>query len=523
MISIKTEDRKKRSSFFVKWMNSSLRNRLIVYSIIPAGLQLLLSVYLFFEFNRFEKLAEHETLTKELIGRTNWVQTLLLSTSLSWVEYLVSNDTKYAESMQNLRKSASEQLVALQEVVELYSRHNIGDVTNLTQSIRNYTAVILPPTKVENDEAANLSDEEKIALMKERLLSPSLQTAARQFHIARQKLLSSQRNSFKLNHIDATPENRTVLKYIVIALMATGIGTSGIFILAYSLYVQRRLNILKENTIRIAQGEELPECTSGSDELAAVDRAMHRMDSELKEAAKREQEIMQLKQHLMDMVAHDLRTPLTNLSAVLEILLDDDENPASEFQTQMYRRGQNSIKRMMTLTNDLLLLDKADAGMLQIQPEQTNLMEIIQSCIGLVEQIAGARKVKIERQGTCGQLVADENRLEQVLVNLLTNAIKFSPSDSTVSIATDDLGDRYEIKVSDEGRGIPPEQVPYVFDRFRQVTAADSAEGRGAGLGLAICKAIVELHNGQISCHSEVGKGTVFNIILPKEPANIVS
>jgi signal transduction histidine kinase len=170
---------------------------------------------------------------------------------------------------------------------------------------------------------------------------------------------------------------------------------------------------------------------------------------------------------------------------------------------------------MTTLINDLLDMDRLEAGMLVLNKSNISLSTSFDQAIHSVKPIADKRDVEIVVVPSDVTVLADPDRVIQVLVNLLSNAVKFSAQGGKVTLSALGTTSGVEISVADEGRGIPPNMLDSIFDRFRQVRASDAQESRGTGLGLAICKALVELHGGTILVRSEIGKGSVFTFTLP--------
>ncbi|MBI2810966.1 MAG: ATP-binding protein, partial [Candidatus Melainabacteria bacterium] len=155
-----------------------------------------------------------------------------------------------------------------------------------------------------------------------------------------------------------------------------------------------------------------------------------------------------------------------------------------------------------------------EAGTIEIEPENISLSSVLEKSISAVTIFAEQHHVKVESVPTDLRLYADSNRLVQVLVNLLSNAIKFSPPNSVVKLSVNQSQTDVEIAVADSGPGIPPNQAEAIFEAYRQVQGQDVKKG-GTGLGLTICKSIIEAHSGQIGVASELGKGSVFWLRLP--------
>jgi PAS domain S-box-containing protein len=225
--------------------------------------------------------------------------------------------------------------------------------------------------------------------------------------------------------------------------------------------------------------------------------------------------IKKMRQDFVSMVHSQLKEPLTEVGGYLSRLGLGAAAVSSKADTATKQMQQN-IERLIVLLNDLFDLDKLEAGKIDIDPAMASLSTIFERSVNAVGMFAQKHQVQLQVAECQLELFVDANRLVQVLVNLLSNAIKFSPPGSVVSIATRLSPSYVEIGVIDHGRGIPQSHVESIFEAYRQVEIADGQAKGGTGLGLAICKAIVEAHQGKIGVDSEVGKGSVFWLKLPR-------
>lgn len=226
-------------------------------------------------------------------------------------------------------------------------------------------------------------------------------------------------------------------------------------------------------------------------------------------------EIERLKQEFVSMVSHDLRTPLTSVQGTLSLLEEGLYGELTETGVKRVGTAVTSIDRLINLINDLLDIEKLEAGKLAMDPKSTSATEIIERSVESVRGFAEQHGVLLEALPSDLHVLADCDRLVQVLVNLLSNAIKFSPEGATVTVAALRQDKFAEFTVADRGRGIPPSHVEAIFERFKQVKSADGARKKGTGLGLAISKAIAEAHGGTIGVKSEEGKGSTFWFRIP--------
>ncbi|CAN5583912.1 hypothetical protein BH10CYA1_BH10CYA1_22890 [soil metagenome] len=219
-----------------------------------------------------------------------------------------------------------------------------------------------------------------------------------------------------------------------------------------------------------------------------------------------------LRQELVHMVTHDLRTPLTTLGHIFEILINRRETETEERKAHYLEVGERSVNRLALLVNDLLDMEKIRSGQMSIDFTACLLDKNFSVCSDSVAAIAEAKGVKLNMHPT--RLIAngDGDKIDRILINLVGNAIKFSPKDRTIDVTASAENDMIKIAVKDQGKGIPPEEIEKIFERFHQV---HGTEEKGSGLGLTICRAFVEVHGGRIWAESKVGEGTSFCFTLP--------
>lgn len=234
-------------------------------------------------------------------------------------------------------------------------------------------------------------------------------------------------------------------------------------------------------------------------------------------------EVERLKRDFVAMVSHDLRSPLTSVHGSLTLLSAGALGDLSDEAQEVVQTAESEVERLTNLVADLLDVARIEAGKLEVHPTRTQLMPIIRRSIASVGNLAARAGVEIDCEQATPVVMADSDRIVQVMVNLLSNAIKFSPPQTKVSVTARDLNDWVEVRVEDHGRGIPAEHLDAIFQRFHQVESEEDTKKGGTGLGLPICKTIVENHGGQIGVESEVGKGSTFWFRLKKSPDTLAA
>lgn len=232
--------------------------------------------------------------------------------------------------------------------------------------------------------------------------------------------------------------------------------------------------------------------------------------------------IEKMKQEFFDMISHDMRTPLCSISLLVDMLQETGTDLPEDTREEIKKIGNNS-KHVTRLINDLLDIEKVELGEIKLVYGEFSLSDIIMAAIDVVQ--AQATKKKVALIPGSGELIccADQDRVLRVLINLISNAIKFSPKGGKVQITFVDQGQETEISVKDEGRGIPLEMQELVFERFKQVEAADATIKGGSGLGLAICKGFIDAHGGRIGVESVVGQGSRFWFSIPHRSGDSLS
>jgi len=227
----------------------------------------------------------------------------------------------------------------------------------------------------------------------------------------------------------------------------------------------------------------------------------------------------QMKSDFVNMVAHELRSPLAAMRQLNSVLLDGLAGPMEEKHRDFVSRGTKKIDTLLDLIKDLLDVAKIEAGKFVQHRVPTDLSRVLSELVTLMEPRAKSQGIELTCVLEDLRLIhADPKSMEEIFGNLVSNAINYSPEGGKVRVTARGLGDYLEIKVEDTGVGIPSEELPKIFDKFYRVKHPKTRKVTGTGLGLAIVKGAIEAHHGTIDVESVPDKGTTFRVLLPVMP-----
>jgi two-component system sensor histidine kinase VicK len=228
-----------------------------------------------------------------------------------------------------------------------------------------------------------------------------------------------------------------------------------------------------------------------------------------------------LKDEFISTVSHELRTPLTSLRAALGLVTGGALDKRPEKKSEMLAIAVGNTDRLIKLVNDILDIERITSGNADLHSTMCSAGALFERAVKLQQAAADKCNLRFVIEPNAVEVYADPDRILQALTNLISNAIKFSPLGATISLTARYL-DEHEARfdVHDEGRGIPPEKLESIFERFHQVDASDTRALGGTGLGLAICRSILTQHGGRIWANSSPGRGATFHFTLPTRPAS---
>lgn len=296
------------------------------------------------------------------------------------------------------------------------------------------------------------------------------------------------------------------LEFLVLAGFAGNLFLAIGFAYFVNVDFSKRLTILLNNSQRLGKRLPMTETMAGNDELQALDVAMRLAAADLQHA-------FEFRASMMEMVAHDLRSPLQASKLSLERLIEIAEDKLNEQAYIHVERVQTNNSRLLALIEDLLTIDYLESGALTLERSILKVKKAVTDSVLEIGGVAATANVQIVNH--CGEelIQADARRLAQVLNNILSNAIKYSPPDSEIEITTRSEGKNVVVSIFDQGIGMTEAESMRVFDKFYQVDGPQKS--KGFGLGLAISKMIINAHNGSIGVESNREGGSRFWFSLP--------
>jgi signal transduction histidine kinase len=266
-----------------------------------------------------------------------------------------------------------------------------------------------------------------------------------------------------------------------------------------------------------AQNQELVRVLG---ELTTSRRELERANRNLQEANEKLRQVDEMKSRFISTIAHEVRTPLNAINGLVSLLARDKKEPLSERQRETVERLDKSARLLIQLVNDLLDLSRLQARRTQIKVQEFDAAELIDTISTGLKQTASDKGVVLEydTMPDLPKIKSDPTKVGQVITNLASNAIKFTPAGGTVSIkACTDVDGMWRVEVIDTGIGLAEEEIPSIFEEFRQVNIASPHHSGGTGLGLPISKRLVELLGGKMKVISAPGAGSTFVAVWPTD------
>jgi signal transduction histidine kinase len=263
----------------------------------------------------------------------------------------------------------------------------------------------------------------------------------------------------------------------------------------------------------------LAELEEKREQLEIVNRQLNESNHELNVANAKLHQLSEMKEEFLALTTHDLRSPLTVISGVISFFTSGRLGELSPEQKNMVAMMERNAQSLIELVNDLLDASKLESGVMHLDVTSIDLRALINEIHETMEPLAREKGIAIHEElpSELPPVEADRTKLRRVIINLLSNGIKFTPRGGTVTVAAEQLGAQLRIAISDTGIGIAPEDVARLFDKYEQARSRATRGEKGTGLGLYITRQLLELHGGEITVESEPGHGSTFTFTLPIE------
>ena len=284
-------------------------------------------------------------------------------------------------------------------------------------------------------------------------------------------------------------------------------------------------NVSRERKLRAELEATMRELAQTNSRLIERVRELKTLSKELEKRVEELTYANKAKDEFLSIVSHELRTPLTSLKGFLCVLLDEEAGSITEPQRKFLSIAKQSADRLNVLISDLLDVSRIESGRLNLNMSVCSLFDILQKSVEGLKKVAEVKNIKIEYESSPNlpEIWADSNRIQQVVDNILSNALKFTSHQGVVRVISEDKGDGIQVSIKDNGPGISAQEKSKIFDMFYQVDTSTRRANGGAGLGLAIAHGIVSMHGGKLWVDSELGKGCEFKFIIPRYKAQKVA
>lgn len=472
----------------------TVSSRGVIYILIPALVQLLCLSVLLLLLNEEEAVGHRESQVQEIAARANWICVLVASSVAARLADLEGGIFHEKELYADAAPRMVPEALALRDCVKDEPKFvHVVDKSLVLLRRLEYAMADQPgeDTKQKIDRVIHVSEQTWPDLLLERRF---LLRGENQYMSALPKTFATTRH---------------LTKDLLTILILFTVASAVIVIYRFGRTIASRLAITADNTRRLTEGMTLLPPVQGQDEIAQLDRSFHEMADALQKAK-------QARQEYVSMMSHDIRTPLSSVYGSMELLHEGRAGELSETGMTTVERTLRNLEEVLSMINSMLDFEQLESGMAQLMLEEVSLERLVDRAIESIQDLAAKQNISVTSKLNDVLVVVDMHRTLQVLVNLLGNALKFSPAGSTIEVTAQPQSDSVEVRVTDHGRGIPADKVDQVFDRFKQVERSDSTEKRGAGLGLAICREIIRAQGGNIGVTSTVGEGSTFWFTVKK-------
>lgn len=484
-----------------KTLHLTLFQKALILVAVPLTFELCLLGTVTILLYQAEKEARQADHAKAVIAKTTEVIQLLFDVGYAFVAYDAKTNEILGDRLNQQLTETPKQLKSLEELVSSEPEH-LTIVQNVASETEEDFRLVKSRKKV-------IEDGGHLDLMEAFNMRESLNEMVTKLD----SIIKDERA--QQSDPEAVSRLNSIIKMSLFGGVLTSILLAALLVVRFHQSTTRRLKVLMDNSVRIGARAKLVEALQGDDELGQLDRVLHSAADTLAESERERLEVERIKQQFVSMISHDLRTPLSAVKSTLELLGAGALGSLSEKAQLKVTRAEDNLRHTMDLINNLLDLEKMESGRMELELKRIDLQPVLDRCVEAVSALADSKAMPIKSSQTHAIVMADERRLSQLIINLLGNAIKFSPEKSDIEIEINSTNSTTKVSITDHGPGIPATQRELVFDRYHQTGTAETAKVEGTGLGLAICKAIAEAHGGTIGVDSIEGQGSTFWFCVP--------
>lgn len=479
-----------------------LRKKILILVGVPLLFELAVAGILVVFQHRYVESVETQNQRKAIIYRTNilWRQTVNMMVDNFGLTFNVKmmNNSHWNRDFERIKI----QFRALKELItDPQDSSRLADLANYIEKIHQLTK---PPDKTLTLQDASTDNlKEIISNLKtvKRLTRASLQVG-KQFREFKEPLLAKSKDAEQ-----DIERQRQMLEGFLISFVIGSVVLALVLFQFFMRSIYAEIRALNVNIERFKTGGELVAATGNANEFTLL-------HNHFLKTARTVMEAQHQKQAFIHTISRFLRDPLNRVHNFVDNLAQNSSHHLDAKTAEGARRSQKSLARLITLLDDLVALNNQVRAELDISPRPVPVEELLTASVDAMQINKNRNPIEV-RSDLQVSVMADTGRIVQVIVNLLSNAIKFSPPQSPITVRAEIDGQFVRISVADSGRGIPEEAQSSVFERFQQVEAADGTQKGGTGLGLPICKHIVERHGGSIGLQSKQGEGATFWFQLP--------
>ncbi|MBI5182138.1 MAG: HAMP domain-containing protein [Nitrospirae bacterium] len=472
------------------WLNLSIYQKMIIGYMLIVSMVVLVSVYIITILFRLNALSStilsHDITSIDLKKR---MINSLLSQDRTKENYLLLGDNIFLDSFNEKKREMISYLAALERLSDAQKERE--EIEFFKKIYFEYININKDPIDIESQKIKSRNQIDDMIRAMEAIIS------------YRENIINK-----KMENAKEIGGNAVRLS-IIISIISFMFGITFAFFITKS--ISEPIERLKHETTNIARGDFNRRIEVASkDEIGGLAAAFNIMCHKLNE-------LERLKSEFVANISHEFRTPLTSLKEANNLMLDGTAGKTTEKQQRLLMIIKEENEKLINMINHLLDLSKMEAGMVKYNFIPSDINMVFENCVNEMRLLAERKDIdlRIEIKENLPIIMMDSEKIKLVMINLLSNALKFTPEGGNVIIRAykDDSNIRVEVK--DTGSGIPQDDINRIFDKFQQVDTAINRKQRGTGLGLSIARHIVDAHKGKIWAESKLGSGSTFTLLLP--------